>query len=65
MKSRPNLPPLDPNQRYTIDESADYLRVSRPTIYKKVANGQIRLIEDGRRRFVPGVDLIAQSRPAA
>lgn len=65
MKSRPNLPPLDANQRYAIDESAEYLRTSRVQVYKKIAAGQLRLIKDGRRSYISGIDLIAQSRPAA
>lgn len=27
------LPPLDPMQRYTVDESCRYLRTSRTTLY--------------------------------
>lgn len=65
MKSRPNLPPLDANQRYTIDEAADYLRTSRVRVYQKVHANQLRLIKDGRRSYIGGIDLIAQSRPAA
>ena len=57
-----NLPPLDPNQRYTIDESAAYLRVSRVYLYAKVQAGELRLLKDGRRSFIPGSQIIAASR---
>lgn len=62
MKDRPYLPPLDPSQRYSIDEAAEYLRTSRVQIYKKVAAGRLRLIKDGRRSYISGADLIAPSR---
>ena len=65
MKTRPHLAPLDANQRYAIDESAEYLRTSRVQVYKKIAAGHLRLIKDGRRSFINGADLIAASRPAA
>lgn len=65
MKS-PMLPlsPLDPLQRYTIDEALNYLRTSRATFYEKVNAGVIRLLKDGRRSYVPGTAIIEQSRAA-
>jgi hypothetical protein len=56
------LPPLDPNQRYEIGEALAYLRTSRAHFYEKVATGQVRLIKDGRRSYVPGSELIKLSR---
>lgn len=53
------LPPLDPNQRYTIHEGCCYLRHSRARLYQKVARGELRLIKDGRRSYIAGADLIA------
>jgi excisionase family DNA binding protein len=58
------LAPLDVNQRYEIDEASAYLRISRGRLYEKVAAGQIRLIKDGRRSYVPGSEIAAQSRIA-
>ena len=55
-------PALDPMQRYGIEEACAYLRCSRGRLYEKVAAGEIRLIKDGRRSYVPGSEIAAQSR---
>jgi excisionase family DNA binding protein len=59
------LPALDLNQRYTLAETCDYLRISRPSLYKKIDAGEIRLIEEGARRFVPGTEIARNSTIAA
>ena len=56
------LAPLDANQRYDIDEAARYLRISRARLYQKISAGEIRLIKDGRRSFVPGSVIKAASK---
>ena len=48
------LPPLDKLQRYTLNEAADYLRVSRAYLYKLINLGSLPTIKDGSHRFVPG-----------
>lgn len=48
------LPPLDPIQRYTVDEACAYLRSSRAHLYKKISGGEIESLTDGNRRYVPG-----------
>ena len=43
-----------PQEWYTIDESADYLRVSRRTMYKLIHDGHLavyRVSTEGHRRF--------------
>lgn len=55
------LPPLDPNQRYSIEEALDYLRSSRSHLYEKIAAGEIRTLKDGRRTYIPGSEIIAAS----
>ena len=57
-----SLPPLDANQRYTINETAAYLRLSRVRLYAKVNAGELRLLKDGRRSYVPGREIIAASQ---
>jgi excisionase family DNA binding protein len=57
-----NLPPLDPLQRYTVDEAALYLRVSIARIYEKIATGELHKLKDGRRSFIPGADIARLSR---
>lgn len=49
-----DLPPLDKLQRYTINEAADYLRVSRAYLYQLINLGTLPTIKDGSHRFVPG-----------
>lgn len=58
------LPPIDSNQRYSTDEAAAYLRISRAWLYKHIASGHIRTVMDGRRRYVPGSEIVARSRVA-
>lgn len=48
------LPALDANQRYTIDEASAYLRQSRAKTYQDISSGALHSITDGRRRYVPG-----------
>ena len=56
------LAPLDVNQRYAIREAAEYLRISRARLYQKIAAGEIRLLKDGRRSYVPGSAIAAASK---
>lgn len=59
------LPPLDPNQRYTIPETNAYLRQSRAKTYLDIAAGKLPVIKDGSRSYVPGTAIIARSSVAA
>ena len=61
MATHEPLPPIDPNQRYTIPESQTYLRCSHGHLYQKIARGELRVIKDGRRSYIPGSLLIAAS----
>jgi excisionase family DNA binding protein len=53
---------IDARQRYAIDEAAQYLRISRARLYQKIAAGEIRLLKDGRRSFIPGSAIVAASK---
>jgi excisionase family DNA binding protein len=59
-KPRPHAP-LDPLQRYTIEEAASYLRIHRCTLYNDIAAGLISTIKDRKRRFVPGAEIARRS----
>jgi hypothetical protein len=61
MNPRPLLPPLDPHQRYSINEAIAYLRSSRYSVYRDVKAGRLPLLKDGRRSYIPGAALIARS----
>ena len=52
------LPALDPNQRYEIPEASAYLRQSVAKTYCDIKAGKIRIIKDGGRSFMPGVEII-------
>jgi hypothetical protein len=62
MKTRPHLPPLDPQQRYSVEEAILYLRSSRKTFFDDVRLGRIGTIKEGKRRFIPGTELVRRSR---
>ncbi len=55
--TRHNLPALDPAQRYAIPEGSEYLRTSRANLYKKISRGEIRVIKDGARTYIPGTEI--------
>ncbi|MCH9694782.1 MAG: helix-turn-helix domain-containing protein [Gammaproteobacteria bacterium] len=58
------LPPIDCNQRYTINEAAIYLRQSISKTYEDAKKGTLGTFRDGRRRYVPGTALLARSKPS-
>jgi len=61
------LPPLDILQRYSLAETAAYLRQSRSKTYTDVQAGKLEVIKDGRRCYVTGRSIAARSTvdPAA
>jgi hypothetical protein len=62
MKTRPILPALDPAQRYSIEEGIAYLRSSRKTIFDDIREGRLLTIKEGKRRFIPGSEIVRRSR---
>jgi len=56
-----HLPPLDINQRYSINETNAYLRQSRSKTYKDILEGRLDVIKDGRRTYIPGRSIAARS----
>jgi hypothetical protein len=56
------LPPIDPQQRYNIPETALYLRCSRAWVFHLIGEAELRIIRDGRRVYVPGTEIIRRSR---
>ena len=53
----PTLPPVDTNRRYPIELAADYLFVSRATLWKRVRAGSVATIRDGKRVYLPGSEI--------
>jgi hypothetical protein len=62
MKSRPSLAPLDQAQRYSIEETIAYLRSSRKTVFDDIREGRLASIKEGKRRFIPGSEIVRRSR---
>lgn len=60
---REALPPVDPRQRYTLDEAAEYLRVSKTRLYEYMRAKTIAVIVDGKRTYVPGAEIERLSQP--
>jgi excisionase family DNA binding protein len=52
-----SLAPLDANRRYAVDAACGYLSISRSRFYEKVAAGEVRVVKDGKRTFVPGTEI--------
>ena len=50
MKQRPHLPPLDPAQRYNVEEAIAYLRTSRRSLYDDINAGRLLTILEGSFR---------------
>jgi excisionase family DNA binding protein len=59
---RAPLPPLDTAQAYSVPEGIAYLRTSRPTLYKLIADGTLKTITRGRRRLIPGSEIARLSQ---
>jgi hypothetical protein len=56
-----SLPPLDPTQRFTIEETIRYLRSSRASVYKDIREGKLRIIKERSRTYVPGSEIARRS----
>ncbi len=64
-KTAAPLPTLDQQQRYTIPETCAYLRTSRASVYKLIANDSLRVLKEGKRTFVPGSEIARRSQVPA
>jgi excisionase family DNA binding protein len=52
------LPALEPARGYTLQHAALYLDCSLPTIYALIKGGRLPSITLGKRRIIPGSELI-------
>ncbi len=48
----------DPEQLFTVDECADFLRLSKQTIYKHVSGGKLPVLKRSKRNYFLKSDLI-------
>ena len=53
--------PLDPLQRYTLPEAAALLRISHMSLYKYIRDKKIKVIVEGKRKLVPGQEIVERS----
>lgn len=58
------LPPLDERLRYTIPETAAYLRQSRSKTYADIDAGLLEVVRDGRRVYATGRAIVARIQGA-
>jgi hypothetical protein len=54
---------IDPGQRYTLPETDAALGQSHVKTYQQIKSGELKSIVDGRRRYVPGAEIIRVSSP--
>lgn len=52
---------IDSNMRYSLAETCAILRQSPAKTYTDIAAGNLKVIRDGRRTYVPGSELIRRS----
>jgi len=52
---------LDPLQRYSIPEANALLRQSNARTYQQIKAGELRVIKDGGRSYVPGSEIVRRS----
>ncbi len=58
---RSHLPTIvDPNQRYSIPEANALLRQSTSKTFQQIKSGELRVIRDGGRTYVPGAEIRPQ-----
>ena len=53
---------IDPNQRYTLAETHAALGQSHSKTFADIKAGRLKTILDGRRRYVPGSEIIRRSK---
>lgn len=57
-----SIPPqLDTLQRYSIPETNAFLRQSNARTYQQIKAGELRVIRDGGRTYVPGSEIARRS----
>ncbi len=61
MTGIPDLPPIDPNRRYPLEQANQYLAQSRAKTYNDISAGLIKVIKDGKRVYIPGSEIIRRS----
>lgn len=56
---------LDVLQRYSLEETARFLRISEALLYIRIKSGWIKTFKDGARRYCYGAEIARVSAPPA
>lgn len=50
-------PAFDPRLRYSIELGTRFLAQSRATTYKQIRAGDLKVIREGKRVYIPGAEI--------
>ena len=54
-----DLPPVEtPDQLFTIDEAAEFLNLSKPTLYSKASRGELPFMKRSKRLYFSRLELL-------
>ena len=59
MNAHPATTTVRPAPPFTVSEALEYLKISRPTLYKLAHEDQIRMVKIGRSTRIPAGDVYA------
>lgn len=65
LKRVPRPAVIDPNQRYSLAETHAALGQSHSKTFQDIKLGKLKTIQDGRRRYVLGSELIRRAQSGA
>jgi excisionase family DNA binding protein len=57
MRQQAMLAPLDVLRRYKLEDAAAYLGIGRTRLYKRIKDGEVTVIKDGKCTLVPGAEI--------
>jgi hypothetical protein len=60
-RTEASLPAFDERLRYRVEIAAKFLDQSRATTWKQIRDGQLRVIREGQRVFIPGTEIVRRS----
>jgi hypothetical protein len=63
MKSTKPLPPIESKVRVSVDDTALYVGISKPAVYRSIKSGQLESYVEGGRRWVTVRSILRLSVP--
>jgi hypothetical protein len=61
LKRQAAVPTLDPARRYTVPDASALLSQSVAKTYQQLKDGVLASIKDGKRRYIPGSEIVRRS----